>query len=99
MEIPDITIDIYKIYHIESGKTYIGQTKSHVLNHGKYTRHGYLKRFKDHISEAINNTKEKQCTKLNNAIRFYGEGGLSVLLIDIGSIAEGDEFEEKYIAL
>ena len=50
---------IYKITNIIEQKHYIGQTRSHRLNKGKYRPFGYYGRFKDHISEAINNTKKK----------------------------------------
>ena len=63
MEILDIsekdkvTGEIYKITNISNGKIYIGQTRSHRLNHKKYRPFGYLGRFKDHISETNSNKK------------------------------------------
>lgn len=38
-------------------------------------------RFYDHISEAINNTKNKQCMYLNNAIRKYGKDNFTCKLL------------------
>jgi hypothetical protein len=69
---------IYKITCEKTNKVYVGQTYSHIKNHGKYRPAGYLKRFAGHISEAVTNTKQKQCTYLNNAIRMYGKESLSV---------------------
>ena len=46
-------IEIYKITNIITKKLYIGQTVSHVLNHGKYRKFGCVKRLNSHISEAI----------------------------------------------
>lgn len=34
-------VDIYSIMYKETGKQYIGQTVSHVLNHGKYRPYGW----------------------------------------------------------
>jgi hypothetical protein len=72
-ETDKITGFIYKITNTINGKSYIGQTRSHRKNKNKYRPFGYIGRFNDHISEAHNNTKRKQCTYLNNAIRKYGE--------------------------
>ena len=53
---------IYKITNIKTNKIYIGQTLSHRKNRGKYRPFGYEGRFKDHLSEALCNSKKKQCT-------------------------------------
>ena len=42
-----------------NNKIYVGQAVTHRLNKNKYRYFGYEGRFKDHISEAINNTKKK----------------------------------------
>jgi hypothetical protein len=34
--------EIYKITNIKTNKSYIGQTRSHRLNHNKYRPFGYL---------------------------------------------------------
>jgi hypothetical protein len=93
----EVKIDIYRIYRKKTNKSYVGQTKTKVINHGKLRDHGYLKRFKDHISEALNNVKRKQCHKLNNAIRKYGVNEFEVELITQCSLEQGDEYEIKYI--
>jgi hypothetical protein len=104
MELEEIydTIDkvkghIYKITCKENDKIYIGQTYSHIKNHGKYRPAGYLKRFASHISEAITNTKKKQCTYLNNAIRKYGKDSFSCELIKTCELSEMDNYEKDYI--
>lgn len=76
-----ITGHIYKIINIKNNKIYIGQAVSHRLNKSKYRPFGYIGRFNDHISEAINNTKKKQCTYLNNAIRKYGKDSFKTELL------------------
>jgi hypothetical protein len=80
-EINLLTGNIYKITNIKNNKIYIGQAVSHRLNKNKYRPFGYIGRFKDHISEAINNTKKKQCTYLNNAIRKYGKESFKTELL------------------
>ena len=104
MELEEIydTIDnvkghIYKITCKENNKIYIGQTYSHIKNHGKYRPAGYLKRFASHISEAIMNTKKKQCTYLNNAIRKYGKDNFCCKLIKVCELSELDKYEIIFI--
>lgn len=88
---------IYKITCIVTNKIYIGQTYSHIKNHGKYRPAGYLKRFTGHISEAITNTKQNQCTYLNNAIRKYGKDTFKCELIKLCELDKLDHYEKKYI--
>jgi hypothetical protein len=54
-----ITGVIYIIENKETNKKYVGQTVSHRKNKGKYRPFGYVGRFNDHVSEALNNTKKK----------------------------------------
>ena len=49
---------IYLITNIQTNKQYVGQTLSHRKNKTKYRPFGYQGRFKDHISEAVCNTKK-----------------------------------------
>jgi hypothetical protein len=88
---------IYKITNTVTGKCYIGQTVSHKLNKKKYRPSGYYNRYKDHISEAINNTKKNQCTYLNNAIRKYGQESFIVELIAVCEYDKMDLQEMHYI--
>lgn len=93
----DLVGQIYRIKNLVNGKRYIGQTRNYFINHGKYRPFGYEKRFKDHISEALNNVKKKQCYKLNCAIRKYGKDKFHVKLIRTCSVEKLDEYEKKYI--
>lgn len=88
---------IYKISNKNNDKLYIGQVVSHRKNKGKYRPFGYVGRFNDHVSEAINNTKKKQCTYLNNAIRLYGRDSFEVELLEICNREDTDEREKHYI--
>jgi hypothetical protein len=88
---------IYIITNIITNKKYIGQTLSHRKNNNKYRPFGYQGRFKDHISEALCNTKKKQCSYLNNSIRAYGKGAFKVELILECNKEELDTMEQKYI--
>lgn len=89
--------EIYKITHIHNGKSYIGQTRTHRLNHDKYRPFGYKRRFDDHKSVAMCNNKPKQCTAINNAIREDSIDVFEVELIERCSIDELDEKEQYYI--
>jgi hypothetical protein len=89
---------IYLITNTINGKKYVGQTLTHTLNHGKYRPFGYVKRFENHVSEAIRNVKKNQCTYLNTAIRKYGKDVFSVeLLEDDCEISNLDVLEITYI--
>ncbi len=88
---------IYIITNTRTNKKYIGQTVTHRKNHGKYRPFGYAGRFKDHMSEAICNTKKKQCRYLNNAIRHYGKDAFVVSLITTCKLEELDDLETQYI--
>jgi len=88
---------IYKITNAQNNKYYVGQTMSHRKNRGKYKPFGYEGRFRDHISEAICNTKKKQCRYLNNAIRLHGKDVFSVVLLKTCPIDEMDRWEQHYI--
>jgi group I intron endonuclease len=88
---------IYKISCVKSNKIYIGQTVSHRLNHGKYRPHGYLKRFEQHKSEALKNTKTGGCVILKSAIRKYGADTFVCELLEICELDKMDEIEKKYI--
>lgn len=96
--IDDVKGEIYKISNKIDNKIYIGQTRTHYMNHGKYRPYGYIGRFNSHISEAILNSKKKQCTYLNNAIRKYGKENFIVELLETCQISQLDELEKNYIS-
>jgi adenylate kinase family enzyme len=89
--------EIYIIRNVITNMNYIGQTVSHRKNHQKYRPFGYVGRFKDHISEAICNTKKNQCWYLNNAIRHYGKEAFAVELIHVCNVNELDTWEKHFI--
>jgi len=88
--------EIYKIINLNSGKIYVGQAVSHILNHKKYRPYGREGRFRCHISEAFS-TKKNQSHYLNNAIRKYGIDNFVVELIECCKISNADEREIHYI--
>jgi hypothetical protein len=88
--------EIYRIINTKENKMYIGQTRTHRKNKNKYRFFGYISRFNDHISEAINNTKKKQCTYLNNSIRINKDCFI-VELIETCEVNVLDEREIYYI--
>jgi hypothetical protein len=88
---------IYLIEHTTSGKKYVGQTLSHRKNHERYRPFGAIGRFRDHISEAINNSKHNQCTYLNNAIRLHGSEAFTVHVLEMCERDDIDAREIHYI--
>ena len=89
--------EIYSIYNTSTRKYYIGQTVSHRLQHKRYRPFGTIGRWKDHFSEAINNTKRKQCSYLNNSIRLYGADSFKIECILICDREMLDEYEIMFI--
>jgi hypothetical protein len=90
--------EIYKIVNTVNNKCYVGQVVSHRLNKNKYRPFGYVGRFSDHVSEAINNTKKKQCTYLNNAIRKYGKEKFKVTLLETCDMDDINDREKHHVA-
>lgn len=88
---------IYIITNIITKKQYVGQTVSHRKNRNKCRPFGFQGRFKDHISEALCNTKKKQCNYLNNSIREHGKDAFKVELLTECTKDKLDEMEEIYI--
>jgi group I intron endonuclease len=88
--------EIYKITNTVTNKCYVGQTRSHRLNHKKYRPFGYLGRFKDHINEAYS-SKKNISRYLNYSILKYGESNFVCEKILECPISELDEYEKKYI--
>jgi group I intron endonuclease len=88
--------EIYKITNLTTGKLYVGQAVSHILNHKRYRPYGHEGRFRCHISEAFS-TKKNQSHYLNNAIRKYGVADFVVELIECCEISNADEREIHYI--
>ena len=86
---------IYKMTNTTNGKVYIGQTRSHRLNHNKYRPFGYLGRFKDHIYEAFS-SKKNHCKCLNSAIRKYGQDSFTCELIHTCDVDDLNEQEEQF---
>ena len=88
--------EIYKITNLTTGKIYVGQAVSHILNHKRYRPYGRDGRFKCHISEAFS-TKKNQSHYLNNAIRKYGVADFVVDLLEYCEINEANDKEIHYI--
>ena len=85
------TGDIY-VLRSPSQKCYVGQTVC-LLPSGK--KHGYMKRWKQHVYEATN--FKGFSTALDNAIRKYGKDSFTVVLLKTCPIAELDYWENYYI--
>lgn len=86
--------------HPASGrKMYVGQTRTHILNHGKYRPFGANKRWAQHVSEARKNAPIRQSWKLNNAIRLYGPESFEVEELGDCDLDMADTFERAFIRL
>jgi len=96
-EFDKVVGEIYKITNIVTNKSYVGQTRSHRLNHGKYRPFGYLSRFRDHISEA-NSNKQNQSRYLNSSILKHGSENFVCEKILSCKIDELDAHEQQYIS-
>ena len=88
--------EVYKIINTVTNKCYIGQTRTHRLNHGKYRPFGYLGRLRDHISEA-NSNKKNQSRYLNSAILKYGSDKFICEKLLTCGLDELDMYESYYI--
>ena len=90
--------EIYKITNLITNKMYIGQTRSHYLNRGKYRPFGHIRRFKSHISESKYIDKHYACRYLNSAFNKYGVDNFKCELIITCDIIDLDYYEIKYIS-
>ena len=95
-EFDKVSGEIYKITNAITNKCYIGQTRSHRLNHGKYRPFGYMGRFKDHVSESKSN-KVNTCKYLNSALIKYGAENFTCELLIRCGVCELDKYEQQYI--
>jgi hypothetical protein len=88
---------IYCIEHTASGKKYVGQTKTHRMNKGKYRPYGASARFNAHVSEAVCNTKHKSGHLLGIDIRTFGKEAFTVSTLEICDVNTLDDAERKWI--
>lgn len=97
-ELPDFVMgEIYLARNTKKdNRPYVGQTRTHILNHGKFRPFGSHKRWIQHVSEAEGNYKH-QSMKLNNAIRKYGADAFEVIIIETCPVDCLNEAEQLYI--
>jgi group I intron endonuclease len=88
--------EIYKITNTITNKCYVGQTRSHRLNHSKYRPFGHKGRFTDHINEA-HSTKKNQSWYLNSAILKYGAENFQCELLTTCQVSDLNEYEALFI--
>ena len=91
-----VTGEIYKITNTITNRHYIGQTRSHRLNHGKYRPFGYIGRFNDHVSETYSN-KINTCKYLNSSIAKHGKEHFKCELLVRCGLDELDKYEQQFI--
>lgn len=88
---------IYKITNKINHFMYIGQTRTHRLNHNRYRPFGANGRFKDHINIAMCNTKKDMSSCLYEAIREFKPENFEVKEIKICKLEDANIYEEYYI--
>jgi len=87
--------EIYKITNLITNKMYVGQTRSHYLNKGKYRPFGHIGRFKKHLSEARRINNICSCSYLNSSINKYGAENFKCELIINCEIEQLDIMKEN----
>lgn len=95
-DVEKVVGEIYIISNKVTNKSYVGQTRSHRLNHNKYRPFGYLGRFKDHVNEA-NSNKKSQCKYLNSSILKYGQDNFVCTRLITCNICDLDSYEREFI--
>lgn len=88
--------EIYKITNTITNKSYVGQTRTHRLNHNKYRPFGSTGRFRDHVSEA-NSNKKNQSRYLNSSLLKHGSDKFTCEKLLTCSLDELDMYESYYI--
>jgi len=89
--------EIYKITNLITNKMYVGQTRSHYLNRGKYRPFGHIGRFKKHLNEASRINNNCSCTYLNSTINKYGAENFKCELLYSCDVNDLDIYEVKFI--
>jgi len=96
--IDDVLGELYAVTNTVTGEQYIGQTRTHRLNNGKYRPFGYASRFKHHLSESKYNKETKLKGYLQTAIAKYGADAFKVRCLRVCPLGELDKWETHYIA-
>lgn len=97
-ELPEFVMgEIYLARNTKKdNRPYIGQTRTHIMNHGKFRPFGSHKRWVQHVSEAEGNYKH-QSMKLNNAIRKYGGDAFEIIILETCPVDCLNDLEKLYI--
>jgi hypothetical protein len=93
MENEKINGHIYLVTSEDTGKKYVGQTRSHVFNNGKYRPYGVIGRWKKHVSAALTGGSQP----LHQDIRKFGPERFKVELLKHVLVEELDEQETSAI--
>ena len=87
---------VYRITNTANNKKYIGSTSSYRTLHGKQIKFGGLKRFEEHIHDAL---KDRNPSKLHNAIKEFGKDSFKYEQILICDIKHLNDYEIFYTEL
>ncbi|AYV76163.1 MAG: GIY-YIG-like endonuclease [Terrestrivirus sp.] len=86
---------IYKITCTITGKEYVGQAVSYMMNRKKIIKHGTLGRFENHKKDAKN--RSETCPKLYAAMNKYGDDNFIVEQLEVCEAIKLSERESFYI--
>ena len=92
-----ITCEVYGILNKVNQMWYVGQTRTHRLNHGRYRPYGYKKRFDCHISGSM--TEHSNCVYIRNDVVRYGADNFEVHLLARCPVDQADDQEARHIVL
>lgn len=88
---------IYVITNKVNGLKYVGQTRTHVQQHGRLRPAGYLVRWGKHVSAAKCGSKKASTTAIVDAITVHGADNFRVELVEECDVAQLDEREIFHI--
>jgi hypothetical protein len=87
---------VYRITNTKNGKKYIGSTSSYRICRGKQIKFGGLKRFAEHIHDAL---KDRNPSKFHDAIKEYGKNAFKYEQILICDKDKLNDYEIFYTEL
>lgn len=93
----DVKSLIYKITHKNSGCIYVGQTRTHLMSHGKYRPAGIQRRWKQHQYCARRGTLNYACKQFAEDIIKDGPEGFTVDLLETCLVHEANAKESMWI--
>jgi len=92
-----IVVEIYMITSKTTGKSYIGQARSHTKLDEFYVRHGAKGRFKQHVHYAKKGESRRDYAELHKDIKKYGAENFEVQVL--GIVSQEDAGKHELLAI